>query len=233
MYLDLEYNGVKGSGIQIYARERPSIPAARMRREEITIPGRSGTLYQSDGGYEPTEIEVDFNYIGPEDKWWKRWRKAQEWLSSTNSILRFSDDDGYFYWISYVEVDENERPSIRVGKFTATFITRDGLHYLNSGLRAHAPGDIKWNPYMTSHPVYRITGEGMCTLEVNGKRMTANVGQNLTIDTDRMVAYREDGTLQNTSVTGDYEDLYIPQGDVQILVSAGFDLQVTPNWRCL
>ena len=73
----------------------------------------------------------------------------------------------------------------------------------------------------------------MCTLEVNGKSMTANVGQNLTIDTDRMVAYREDGTLQNTAVTGDYEDLYIPQGDVQILVSAGFDLQVTPNWRCL
>ncbi len=62
--------------------------------------------------------------------------------------------------------------------------------------------------------------------------MTANVGQNLTIDTDRMVAYREDEP-GDTAVTGDYEDLYIPQGDVEILVSAGFDLQVTPNWRCL
>ncbi len=42
MFLDIEYNGIKGSGMQVYAQERPSIPAARMRREEITIPGGAG-----------------------------------------------------------------------------------------------------------------------------------------------------------------------------------------------
>ena len=72
----------------------------------------------------------------------------------------------------------------------------------------------------------------MCILEVNGNRMTANVGQNLMIDTDRMVTYRQDGTLQNTAVSGKYEDLYLKEGEIHIEISAGFDLKIIPNWRC-
>ena len=70
----------------------------------------------------------------------------------------------------------------------------------------------------------------MCTLMVNGNEMTANVGQNLTIDTDLMMAYRQDGTLQNTAVTGDYEDLYLVPGDNVINITSGFDLKIIPNW---
>ena len=66
MYQDIEYDGIKGSSLKIYARERPSIPAARVRREQIIIPGRDGAVYESDGTFEPTEIEVQFNYIGKE-----------------------------------------------------------------------------------------------------------------------------------------------------------------------
>lgn len=123
MYQDVEYGGIKGSSIKIYARERPAIPAARKRREEITIPGRDGALYKSDGSYEPTEIEVQFNYIGMEEDWAKRWREAQRWLGKENARLRLSDDDGYFFWISYVDLSENERTSRRIGNFTATFVT--------------------------------------------------------------------------------------------------------------
>lgn len=59
----------------------------------------------------------------------------------------------------------------------------------------------------------------MCTLTVNGNTMTANVGQNLTIDTDRMIAYRSDGTLNNTQVTGNYEDMYLLNGENEISFS--------------
>ena len=232
MYQDVEYGGIKGSSRKIYARERPAIPAARKRREEITIPGRDGALYKSDGSYEPTEIEVQFNYIGMEEDWAKRWREAQRWLGKENARLRLSDDDGYFFWISYVDLSENERTRRRIGKFTAKFVTRDGLYYLDSGLREYGKQEIRWNPYEASHPVYKVYGEGMCTIEVNGKQMKANVGQNLTIDTERMLAYREDGTLRNTDVTGEYENLYLPEGEIRIEVSYGFDIRITPNWRC-
>lgn len=232
MFQDIEYNEIRGSTLGIFARERPAIPAARLRMEEIVIPGRDGALYQSDGGYEPTEITVQFNYIGSVSKWGKHWRAAQKWLSSRNSILRLSDDDGYFFRISHVELEENERPSARVGIFEATFFTRDGLHYLNDGLRECTAKEIRWNDGETAHPVYKIVGEGLCTLNVNGKEMTANVAQNLVIDTERMMSYREDGTLQNTSVSGEYEDLYLPPGENSVQISAGFDLHIIPNWRC-
>ena len=232
MYQDVEYGGIKGSSIKIYARERPAIPAAKKRREEIVIPGRDGVLYKSDGSYEPTEITIPFNYIGREEDWAKRWREAQRWLGKENARLRLSDDDGYFLWISHVDLSENERTSRRIGNFTATFVTRDGLYYLDSGLREYGKQEIRWNPYEASHPVYKVYGEGMCTIEVNGKQMKANVGQNLTIDTERMLAYREDGALRNTDVTGEYENLYLPEGEIRIEVSYGFDIRITPNWRC-
>ena len=60
--------------------------------------------------------------------------------------------------------------------------------------------------------------------------MTATVGQNLTIDTEKMLAYREDGELQNTGVTGDYGDLYLLHGENEISISEGFSLSVIPNW---
>lgn len=233
MYQDIEYDGIKGSSLKIYARERPSIPAARVRREQIIIPGRDGAVYESDGTFEPTEIEVQFNYIGKEREWGKRWRAAQRWLAKENTKLRFSDDDSYFFWISNVSLEANERTTARIGNFTAVFTTKDGLYYLNSGLREYTPEEIQWNPYERSNPVYRILGEGMCTLAVNGKEMTANVGQNLTIDTERMVAYRQDGTLQNTAVSGDYENLRFEKGEIKIEATKGFDVTVIPNWRCI
>ena len=61
--------------------------------------------------------------------------------------------------------------------------------------------------------------------------MRANVGQNITIDTERMIAYRTDGAMQNTAVSGDYEDLYLLEGANQIVITSGFGLKVIPNWR--
>ena len=63
--------------------------------------------------------------------------------------------------------------------------------------------------------------------------MTVNVGQNLVIDTDRQLAYRQDGTLRNTDVSGDYEKMHLIAGTNDIEITKGFDLKIIPNWRCL
>ena len=86
------------------------------------------------------------------------------------------------------------------------------------------------NPFDEARPVYEIIGEGVCELTVNGSAMSANVGQNLTIDTARQCAYRTDGTAQNTAVTGDYTKLYLRTGENAISVSTGFTLRIIPHW---
>lgn len=218
--------------MQIFAKDLITVPAAEPNMEEINLAGRDGTTYKFDGTYKATVIPIAFNYIGPEDRWNDRWRLAKQWLSARNTTLRISDDSEFFYKISYVSLGDNERTTERIGNFTANFNTLDGLQYLLSGQMEYTSHDVEWNPYLECHPVYKITAEGMCTLSVNGKTMMANVSQNLIIDTDRMIAFRSDGTLNNTKVSGNYEDLYLKPGQNKIECVGG-ELSVIPNWRCL
>ena len=104
--------------------------------------------------------------------------------------------------------------------------------YLESG-DFEIPIGTLINEYKEAHPVYHISGEGKCTLTVNKNIITCNVGQNLTIDTDRMIAYRKDGTLNNADVAGDYEGMWLPPGKNTITATNGFTVTVQPKWRRL
>ena len=108
------YAGMLGSSLNVYAKERPNIPPAKRRVKEIEIPGRDGKVDKYDGGYEPTEITMKFNFKDKdEDKLNARWRKIQRWLSTKNSKLIFSDDPEVFYRIRRVDLGEMERTSAR------------------------------------------------------------------------------------------------------------------------
>lgn len=232
-FMEVEYNNILASSLGIYAKTLPSIPMAVQKESLVEIPGSDGTMHILDGGYESTEIKIDFNYIGPSDKWDERWGCAKKWLSARNKMLRLGSDPDHFYKILKVSADDAEHTSERIGNFTATFQTKDGLRYLLEGLNEHAAENVSFNPYEISHPIYKISGEGNCSLIVNGKKMSADVGQNLTIDTDRKIAYRADGTLSNAAVSGDYEDLFLQEGENEISITDGFNLKIIPNWRCL
>ena len=109
----------------------------------------------------------------------------------------------------------------------------DPYTYLESGNGLYTAAQITENIYELAKPDYLIEGEGVCTLTVNGNEMTANVGQNLTIDTYREVSYRTDsGANNNIAVSGDYEGLFLPTGSVEISITSGFEL-IRPNWRCV
>ena len=231
--IEIEYNKILASSLGLYMKNLPSIPAAVKKDSSVEIPGSDGTMYILEGGYESTKIKIDFNFIGDADRWDERLGLAKKWLSARNKLLRIGSDPEHFYKILKVELDEAERTTERIGNFTATFLTKDGLRYLESGLGEMKARDVVDNPDEIAYPIYKITGEGECTLSVNGGKMVANVGQNLTIDTGRKLAYREDGTLSNTSVAGDYDDLILIEGRNKIKITDGFELKVIPNWRCL
>lgn len=232
-YTDIKYGSIFGSSLQVYAIERPAIPAPSEKVVEIEVPGRDGKLHKRTGKYNPTEIPVNFNYIGKAERWYERWREIKKWLSESDVKLRLSDDSGYFYKVSRVILNPNERISEKVGKFNAVFVTKDGLQYLESGTFKESMEVVKYNPGISCCPEYYIEGEGMCELVVNGETVKVNVSGDIIIDTERMIAYRSDGKSQNTSVTGDYELLYLKPGENNISVTGGFTCKIKPNWRCL
>lgn len=75
---DIQYNDIRGSSLQIFARELISIPAAQPNMEEVKLSGRDGTIYKFNGTYAATPIKIPFNYIGAVDRWNDRWRMAKQ-----------------------------------------------------------------------------------------------------------------------------------------------------------
>lgn len=217
---------------KLLPKRRPSIPAPERRLKETVIPGRSGVLIEDEGTWEPITIPIEFNFMGKPEEWGSIYRNAKKWLLSGVGHLRFSDDWNYFYKVLVCKITDTERVSKKIGKFNAEF-TCDPYTYMISGLQEIPLGEEIFNYGEISCPVYKITGNGDCTLTVNGNNMKAVVGQNLTIDTDLMVTHRLDGTLQNGKVTGKYEDLYLQEGENQVSITKGFDLKIIPNWRCI
>lgn len=227
----ISFNGVNCLQYGILPVRRPDIPAPEEEIEEITIPGRDGILIETKERYKPIVIPVEFNFMQDPDKWAGTFRKAKRWLRGSGN-LELSDDLHYLYKAYYCKIADTERTSHRIGKFTAEF-TCHPYQYVRDGQREKTIEEIKRNPYYISHPLYKITGEGLCRININGKEVSVNVGQNVTIDTERMIAYRTDGTIQNTAVTGEYEDLYLQEGDNEILATDGFEISIIPNWRVL
>lgn len=225
----ISFKGEDVSRFGIIPARRPSVPAPEIRVTETEVPGRDGALVETDGCYEAITIPIEFNYLVSPDKWMDAYRKAKRWLTGSGWLV-LGDDQEYMYKVLYVKITDTERTSRRLGNFTAEF-TCDPYSYLVSGQQAYSADEVLYNPYMISHPIYKISGSGACTLTVNGNTMQAQVNGDITIDTDRMISYNNQMVGQNTAVTGDYEDLYLLEGDNAISISTGFSLSVIPNWR--
>lgn len=230
---DLVYAGDRAGDHGLAVVKRPDIPAQVRDYTEVSIPGRDGPLYIDEGTVGDIVVSVAFNFIGKPDEWFGRFREAKRWLlQGGRKELLFTDDAEYFYLAKKAVLDGAERSCLRIGQFTAAFYCA-GYHYLVDGKREYGLRDVRYNAFETSHPTYIIKGEGLCELRVNNKIFKANVGQNATIDTERMVTCRKDGTLMNTDVDGDYEDLYLVHGDNDLEATPGFSVKVVPNWRRL
>mgnify|MGYP005787345419 FL=1 len=231
MGYDFEFNGITASDYKIHVEKRPSIPGKKEKIDYIEIAGREETVADRKKFYEDVEIEVECSFKEMQKDWIQKVREIKRWLRGSGE-LKFTDSADSFWKVKEIEIDGFERPLRKYGIFQVLFICSP-FEYLVEGQMKMDIKEASYNPYEVSHPIYHITGEGYCILIVNGKTMNANVGQNLTIDTERMLAYREDGTLQNTQVTGDYEDLYLQPGENTITITSGFDLKIVPNWRRL
>lgn len=202
-----------------------------MQYEEIEIEGR-GKLYR-ERFLDDINIEVEFNFISDKDKWNDTFRKAKSWINNFNeNKLKFSDDLGYFYRVNKVEISTTERVYKKLGKFTVVF-TCEPYMYLEDGTRAIELPMLLYNFYEKTQPIYIVEGEGFFSMQINRKTIKANVGQNLTIDTKLGLCYREDGTMQNTALIGNYEDMYLQNGENTFSYTSGFKVSIVPNWRCL
>lgn len=220
----------------IVVTKRPNIPAPKRNYKKYTIPGRNGKLYRDLETYDDIVIQIECNYITHPNNWNQQWRIIKNWLFSNSDKIRklgLSDNPDFYFIVKKIEVTENDREVIESGEFKIKF-TLDPYQYLRTGSVEYDFQNVLINYYDVSEPIYILKGEGMANLTVNGNTVTANVGQSLIIDTVRKLAYKSDGTSQNTSIKGDYDLLLLLNGENQISLSGkGISMKIIPNWRCI
>lgn len=220
----IQYNGDTGETYGVFLYDYPEISTARKNYEMYRVPGRNGELISSEEYLDNITVSCKFSIIG--EKFMQVIRAVRRWLSGTGNLVLFDTPES-FYEVLKIEYGSIERELRKYGRFTVVF-TCYPYEFMNDGqMEVELP---LYNPYNRCMPLFTIRGEGKCTLTVNGADMTANVGQNLTIDTRRQIAYREDGELMNTSVIGDYEKLWLVHGDNNVSIAEGFELIVVPRW---
>ena len=232
MKYDIILNEESGSDIGIAVTTRPSIPSPTRQYNEIEVKGKSGKLYEDLGTYTDIDIIVKCNFVSntPEE-WNDVYRKVKRWIQSKTK-LKFTDDLLYFYSINKITIDSTIRGLQIVGVFDLIINCKPHM-YLESGLEEMEIASSIYNNHEEARPTYKILGEGLLTLTVNGIAVTANVGQNLIINTEKGLCYRTDGTHNNIALTGDYKDLYLKEGSNTFTWTSGFAITVVPNWRCL
>lgn len=227
-------SGEKSSDYFLNFEEYPTIKHAQEEIKEEKIPGK-GAVHIRTGIYSDTEITLLLDLVLPreQEEWMNAYMKAHDFLKSLE-IISFCDGPDIFYYVRAIKINAADRYSETAGDFKVSISCKPGI-YLLSGTEELSIREFDGiNKYSVCCPVYKISGEGVCALTVNGKTVTVNVAQTMIIDTDRMIAYREDsGEIMNTSITGNYEDLYLYSGENTISATEGFEISLVPNWRIL
>lgn len=220
---DIEYNNATAKGHGVYLYDYAQFSGAEKSYQTSAVGGRLGELVGTDDYKSNLIIQCTFGIISTQ--FMSHVTVLKRWLKGTGKLI-ISDYQDVFYKVWKVDYGDIERELRKFGQFTVSFICtpyqfeKDGLIPVS---------DIDYNPYDLCRPIYTITGTGAFTLTVNGNEMTGTVNGSITIDTERMVSYNADGVSQNNVVTGNYEELYIPHGDVSVSVSGG-TLSIIPQW---
>lgn len=220
---DIEYNNETGKGHGVILYDYAQFSGAEKSYQISAVGGRLGELVGVDDYKSNLVIQCTFGIISPQ--FMSHVTVLKRWLKGTGTLV-ISDHQNVFYKVWKVDYGDIERELRKFGQFTVSF-TCTPYQFEKDGLIPVS--DIDYNPYDLCRPIYTITGTGAFTLNVNGNEMTGTVNGSITIDTERMVSYNVDGVSQNNVVTGNYEELYIPHGDVSVSVSGG-TLSIIPQW---
>ncbi|GKX65651.1 distal tail protein Dit [Inconstantimicrobium mannanitabidum] len=232
------FNGKRDLDLGIKTIKRPSIPIPKKRYKTTTVSGKDGDYYTTNGEYEDITIPVDFNFID-RTNFHAKCRQIDKWLNKIKDYqLKFSDDLGVFYKVKKIECDEIERVYKVLGKFTVKF-TCDPYAWLVEGQQSITlNGNNIINDFEATKPIYIINAEGLITLKVNGKEVTINVGQQVTINTELQLCFKNKELINLALKTGKFEDLYLNEGINTIEYSVGTSgtlasIQLIPNWKTL
>ena len=230
---DIEFKGIRTETKGVAVTRRPNIPAPEPNGIWVQVAGKDGSVFQWDGTYKNIEIPVPLNFVRARKYWMETYREIKSWITGAGPLV-MGDDPGWFYKCKTAFINDTRRKAWVGGELDARFVC-DPYQYQEGAQAFMSFEEAQNNPYALAKPKYRISGSGACVLSVNGKTASLTASGTIIIDTDRMVAYTEDGTITNSAFDAgsNYEKLWLEPGKNEIEILTGVNLEIAPCWRSL
>ena len=233
---DMYFNKMYSEDLGFKIIKRPSVPASIKQYTEIEIRGGDGKLYKKNN-LQDIEFTVECNFINKEtydEDWHEQYRQIRSWINNIeDNQLIFDDIWDWYYEIKKVSIDSFDRIYKRMGKFNLKFLASPYMYKI-SNREILLQQNIFRNSASISKPTFRIVGNGICELSVNGNSVSCNVNGQLTIDTiwDKILEADGSYAIGKTNIK-DMRKLYIQIGNNNITWTDGFKVYMKPNLRTI
>ena len=211
-----------------------TIPNPQPKSETISIPGGED-LVVKDGGYSDIIIPVPIDILNKEIIR-RKYREIKNWLSNfEDNTLIFSDDPEVFYRVKQINLYSFKTEFIEIGSATINFICSPYTYFCEGALE-YPLRPYLYNDYgQEAKPIFHIKAEGLVTLTINNSSVELNVGQEITVDVERELIYKE-GVINNSIKKGSWDSLVLKPGKNELSYSCDGtfnSITIIPNWRCL
>lgn len=194
----------------IIIEKLPARIKPELKGESIDVPGRSGTLFESEDAYKSKRIEMECTLVPPgsmsQSDIDEMLMQLPLWLDGFGKLI-LSDYPEYYYEASIRSTIPIERFFKRYRKFPLTFevqpFSKSNQEYMiEKTITQEEPIYIK--SHFPVSPILEITGSGNITLNVNNQMIhIKELADVITIDCEFMNATTNNGTVNaNGKVNG-------------------------------
>lgn len=207
------YNDIDSRSMGVILKALPPITRPNRRTEQITIPGRNGTLTVDEGAYDAISISLECYLKAGYDP-----RKVTRWLEESGEIT-FSDEKDKFYKARIV----NTIPLTRIFKLTREFIIQLELQpfayskekfvkkYKEGVVHTLVIDEANANMY----PYIKLYGTGEIDLTINGNTMIIKPDEYIELNCELQIAYKGEKS-ENDKVYGAFFSLIPGRNTISI-----------------
>ena len=222
------YNGIDSRMMDIIVTAMPPTIRAAQRVESVTVPGRDGSLHETDGSYD--------NYTKTMECAIKNREKLDDiaaWLTGSGEII-FSSEPDKVYRVTISNTISIAQMMRTFQKFQVSFDTYPFQYSVNrfdEALELEKSAVILGKGTVYSQPVITVYGSGTVTLTINGADYPlSNVDGYVTINSEIEECYK--GNLNRNNIFSADEFPRLDPGDNSISWTGNVEkIEIQPNWR--
>ena len=222
------YNGIDSRLMGVIVTAMPPTVRAAQRVESVKVPGRDGSLHETDGSYD--------NYTKTMECAIKKREKIDDiaaWLTSSGEII-FSSEPDKVYLVTISNTISIVQMMRTFQKFQVSFDTypfKYSVNRFDEALELTKAAVILGKGTVYSQPVITVYGSGAVTLTINGKAYPlSNVDGNVTINSEIEECYK--GDLNRNNIFSADEFPRLEPGENAISWTGNVEkIEMQPNWR--